>query len=63
MEKTKMQKRLLPIGMLCLSAGLILKFVVELRGNKLDFFIGLLIGLGITLLVCGFIKGKLQSQA
>jgi len=56
MEKTKLQKRLIATGLILLSVGLILKFVVDIHGNKPDFFIGLLIGMGITLMVGSYLN-------
>jgi len=58
MEKSKLFKRLTAIGLSCLSVGLLLKFVVDIHGNKPDFFIGLLIGAGITLMIVSYIKEK-----
>jgi len=61
MEKTKTQKRLIWIGLFCMSIGVIMKGVVDIHTNSFDFFTGFLIGLGVALMIGGFMKLKTKS--
>jgi len=63
MERNKLQKRLIIVGSLCLSVGAFLRAVTTLRGNAMDFFIGLLVGMGVTLMIVGLIKLKTTKSA
>jgi hypothetical protein len=63
MEKNKFQKRLLIAGSLCVSVATCLRAITAVRGNALDFFIGLLIGAGLTLMIGGLIKLKTTKSA
>ena len=58
MEKNKLQKLLIMVGLLCLSVGTYLRAVTTPLGNVPHFLIGFLVGIGITLMIGGFIKLK-----
>jgi len=63
MEKNKIQKRVIIAGLLCISVAACLRAVTTVRGNAFDFFIGLLIGAGLTLIIGGLIKLKTIKSA
>jgi hypothetical protein len=60
MEKNKLQ---IIIGSLCLSVGALLRAITVVHRDALDFFVGLLIGVGFTLVITGFVKIRNTKSA
>jgi hypothetical protein len=62
MKKVSSEWWFLSAGLGALSLGLILRFVADLKGDTMQFFEGLCIGLSIALLLGGLIKVRRDAN-